>query len=116
MTMRPEKILSLGIPWHDEYAMGAGKANLLEAIRDTGSISAAGRKMGLSYRKAWMMVDAMNRAFQLPVVEAAKGGVQGGGAKVTPAGLEMLARYRALQAQAWKAIEAEAQSFMALLK
>jgi molybdate transport system regulatory protein len=116
MSLRPEKVLRIGIPWQDLYAMGAGKAALLEAIRDTGSISAAGRQMGLSYRKAWMMVDAMNRAFRAPLVETVKGGMAGGGAVVTEAGLEALGRYQALRELGWRAIEAEVRRFAELLR
>ncbi len=58
----------------DEIAMGPGKADLLEAIRDTGSISAAGKKLGMSYRRAWLLVDSMNRCFRAPIVETSAGG------------------------------------------
>jgi molybdate transport system regulatory protein len=71
----------------DEPAMGSGKADLLDAIIATGSISAAGRSMNMSYRRAWMLVDTMNRCFREPLVRTAAGGQQGGGASVTEAGL-----------------------------
>jgi len=80
-----------------ELAMGPGKADLLEAIRSDGSISAAGRKLGMSYRRAWLLVDAMNRCWSEPLVEAAAGGGENRGARVTAAGLEVLAAYRALE-------------------
>jgi molybdate transport system regulatory protein len=99
----------------DEIAMGQGKADLVEAILETGSISAAGRRLGLSYRKAWLMVDEMNRCFTQPVVEAMKGGAQGGGARVTELGQEALGRYRAIQALAQAAIEEELKAFRRLL-
>ena len=83
-----------------EIAIGPGKADLLEAIGRTGSIAAAGRTLRMSYRRAWLLVDTMNRCFRGPLVEAAKGGAQGGGAHVTPLGREVLAAYRALAAQA----------------
>lgn len=83
----------------DEIAIGPGKADLLEAIRAQGSISAAARAMGMSYRRAWLLVDAMNRCWQAPLVETSPGSAHGGGARVTPAGEEVLAHYRALQAQ-----------------
>jgi molybdate transport system regulatory protein len=83
----------------EEIAMGPGKADLLEAVARTGSISAAGREMGLSYRRAWLLVDAMNRCFAEPLVTTAHGGAGGGGAKVTEAGQEVLAAYRKLQAE-----------------
>jgi molybdate transport system regulatory protein len=80
----------------DLIAFGPGKADLLEAIRDTGSISAAGRALGMGYRRAWALVDTMNQCFRQPLVEAAPGGARGGGARVTPFGLEVLEVYRRL--------------------
>jgi molybdate transport system regulatory protein len=80
-----------------EIALGPGKADLLEAIAAHGSISAAARAMGLSYRRAWLMVDAMNRLFARPLVQTARGGP--GGAALTPAGRTVLAEFRALQAR-----------------
>jgi molybdate transport system regulatory protein len=81
-----------------EIAIGPGKAALLEAIEQAGSISAAGRALGMSYRRTWMLVDVMNRCWSGPLVATAAGGVHGGGAKVTPLGREVLAAYRAWQA------------------
>jgi molybdate transport system regulatory protein len=78
-----------------EIALGPGKADLLEAIAAHGSISAAARAMGLSYRRAWLMVDAMNRLFAEPLVETVRGGP--GGAALTPSGRSVLAGFRALQ-------------------
>ena len=74
-------------------AMGPGKADLLRAIDETGSISAAARQMGMSYRRAWLLVHTMNECFRSPLVEAEKGGTQGGGARLTTTGREVLARY-----------------------
>ncbi len=84
----------------EEIAMGPGKADLLEAIRAEGSISAAGRKLGMSYRRTWLLVDVMNRCWDLPLVETAAGGSHGGGAHVTELGESVLAHYRGLQAHA----------------
>ncbi|PUA28254.1 MAG: MopB-like protein [Cellvibrio sp. 79] len=81
----------------EEIAFGPGKADLLDAIAATGSISAAGKQMGMSYRRTWLLVDAMNRCFQNPLVETATGGVQGGGARLTNYGIDILQRYRRLQ-------------------
>jgi molybdate transport system regulatory protein len=69
--------------------IGPGKANLLESIRDTGSISAAAREMGMSYKRAWLLLDSMNQAFTELVVTAAPGGAGGGGATLTPFGAEV---------------------------
>lgn len=82
-----------------EIALGPGKADLLDAIIREGSISAAGRSMGISYRRAWLMVDVMNRGFVEPVIQSAHGGKHGGGAQVTPFGQDILKRYRAMQAE-----------------
>jgi molybdate transport system regulatory protein len=75
--------------------MGPGKAELLQAIAETGSISAAGRTLGMSYRRAWLLVDTMNRCFDTPLVESAAGS----GARVTAAGEAALADYLALAEQ-----------------
>jgi molybdate transport system regulatory protein len=88
-------------------AIGPGKADLLEGVRDTGSIAAAGRRMGMSYKRAWYLVDSMNGCFRAPLVEAAKGGTAGGGARLTPLGEEVLARYRRMQARASRAVATE---------
>lgn len=80
--------------------MGPGRAELLERIQATGSIAAAGREMGMSYKRAWALVEAMNAAFRTPLVQAVKGGAGGGGAHVTEAGLRVLAGYRGLEAAA----------------
>ena len=80
-----------------EIAMGPGKADLLDAIRAHGSISAAARSMEMSYRRAWLLVDCMNRCWLGPLVETSPGISNGGGAKVTPFGEVILAHYRALQ-------------------
>ena len=73
--------------------VGPGKAKLLESIRDTGSISAAAREMGMSYKRAWVLLDSINQAFTEPVVMAAAGGAGGGGAILTAFGAEVLERY-----------------------
>jgi molybdate transport system regulatory protein len=83
----------------DEIAMGPGKADLLEAIAREGSISAAGRALGMSYRRAWLLVDTMNRCFRRPLVAAHPGGGKDAGARVTTAGEAALSAYRALSAQ-----------------
>jgi molybdate transport system regulatory protein len=84
--------LKLQLYCGDEIAMGPGKAALLQAIQRTGSISAAGRELGMSYRRAWLLVDTMNRCFADPLVAAHSGA----GARVTEAGEAALADYLAL--------------------
>jgi molybdate transport system regulatory protein len=80
-----------------EIAMGPGKADLLDAIKAQGSISAAARAMGMSYRRAWLLVDCMNRCWRAPLVATAPGMAHGGGAGVTALGEDILRHYRALQ-------------------
>ena len=82
----------------DELAMGPGKADLLEAIDRDGSISAAGRALGMSYRRAWMLVDVMNRCWREPLVETMPGGGKLRGARLTPQGRLVLTAYRRLEA------------------
>ncbi|PNU05756.1 winged helix-turn-helix domain-containing protein [Novosphingobium guangzhouense] len=81
----------------DEIAMGPGKADLLDAIRQHGSISAAGRAMSMSYRRAWLLVDVMNRCWDAPLVQTAPGRAATSGARLTELGEAVLAHYRALQ-------------------
>jgi molybdate transport system regulatory protein len=81
-----------------ELAFGPGKADLLEAIDRCGSISAGGRAMGMSYRRAWLLVDTMNRCWTAPLVDATPGGGGDKGARLTQCGRNVLAAYRALEA------------------
>jgi len=96
-------------------AMGPGKADLLEAIAAAGSISAAGRAMNMSYRRAWQLVDMMNRSFAAPLVHSAAGGQHGGGARLTDMGKAVLERYRAMEAAALAAIGQHEREFAELL-
>lgn len=98
-TQKPNALLraQLRVMLDDEIAFGPGKADLLDAIRATGSISGAGKKMGMSYRRAWLLVDSMSRCFQKPLVDTAKGGANGGGTQLTELGIQVLEQYRALQ-------------------
>jgi molybdate transport system regulatory protein len=82
--------------------IGPGKAALLESVHATGSISAAARSMGMDYKRAWLLIDSLNRAFVTPVVERTIGGSGGGGAALTAFGEELLSRYRELESQAAK--------------
>ena len=100
----------------DEIAMGPGKAALMEAIVREGSISAAARAIGMSYRRAWLLVDAMNRCWAEPLVETAAGGIKGGGARLSETGVAVLAQYRAMEAAIAKAAAAGEQAMAALLR
>jgi molybdate transport system regulatory protein len=92
--------ISLRMMCGQEIAMGPGKADLLDAVAQTGSISAAARAMGMSYRRAWLLVDAMNRCWAEPLVETMPSGSARSGARLSAAGERILAHYRALQAGA----------------
>src|ERR1700761_6552367 len=88
--------LVLQLHFDQENRLGPGKIELLRQIEQTGSISAAGRAMNMSYRRAWLLVDAMNRTFHAPVVATRFGGVANGRAKLTPLGQEVVALYSAI--------------------
>ena len=92
--------LTVRIDFGADRALGPGKIRLLEAIGKTGSISRAGRALGMSYRRAWLLIDDMNRTFRTAVVATQPGGVKGGGAALTPFGLQLIENYRAIEAQA----------------
>ncbi|MGE0726303.1 MAG: winged helix-turn-helix domain-containing protein [Alphaproteobacteria bacterium] len=95
-----EPRLTLRVDFGAHGALGPGKIRLLELIGEQGSISAAGRAMGMSYRRAWLLVESLNQAFRAPVVASRHGGSGGGGAALTPAGRELVRRYRRLESAA----------------
>jgi molybdate transport system regulatory protein len=99
----------------DEIAVGPGKIALLEAIIDTGSITAAAKHLGMSYRRAWLLVDAMNDSFRTPVVSTSKGGRLGGSTVVTPLGEEVIRRYRTIETIAASAARGEINALLKLL-
>lgn len=108
--------LTLRVLGADVPAMGPGKAQLLSLIDSTGSISAAAREMGMSYRRAWQLVQAINDSFAQPVVIKAVGGVRGGGASVTAFGREIVAHYRLMEDKASSAIESDLKHFSQRLR
>ena len=95
--------LTLRVDLDEDRAVGPGKIRLLEAIRDTGSITKAGLALGMSYRRAWLLVDDMNNCFREPVVAAQAGGSHGGGAALTPFGRNLIDQYRAIEVEAYVA-------------
>ncbi len=115
MPMSTRIDLKLRLLRDDDIAMGPGKADLLDAIAQTGSISAAARAMQMSYRRAWLLVDVMNRSFREPLVRSAAGGAQGGGACVTDAGMEVLKIFRSMEAVAADATKAHIKALAELL-
>jgi molybdate transport system regulatory protein len=100
------RVLGKGAP-----AIGPGKAELIERIAETGSISAAARAMGMSYRRAWQLVEALNRDFRQAVVATAVGGTRGGGAQVTAFGRRVAAAFRAMEGKASAAIGGDLERF-----
>lgn len=101
----------LRIVFGNAARLGPGKIDLLEAIGRTGSISAGGRELGMSYRRAWVLVDAVNKMFRQPLVTATTGGAQGGGAQLTPFGRAVVAAYRRVEARTLEAIREELEPF-----
>lgn len=105
--MPPDFRIRLHIHVGEQHSLGPGKAALLEAIRETGSISAAARSLGMAYRHAWELVDDLNAGFEPGVVETVAGGKAGGGARLTDFGAELLARFRRMEATTEAAIAPE---------
>jgi molybdate transport system regulatory protein len=103
------------IMFRKAIAMGPGKADLLRAIEQTGSISAAARELGMSYRRAWLLVDTMNQCFKTPLVETLTGGQHGGGARVTELGQDVLRRYVVMEAKAAASVRRELSEFARLM-
>ena len=97
-------------------AMGPGKAELIVRIGQTGSISAAARAMGMSYRRAWQLVEALNQACREPVITTAIGGARGGGARVTAFGKRLVALFHAMENKASAAIAADLRRFSGHLR
>lgn len=93
------------------HRLGPGKIDLLEAIEATGSITAAGRAMGMSYRRAWVLIDEANRMFTKPLVVTSAGGAGGGGAKLTDLGRDLVTAFRRIEARTRAAIEQELAPF-----
>lgn len=87
------------LDFHDQCSVGIGKITLLEAIARTGSLSQAARDIGMSYRRAWLLIDNMNAEFDTPVISATVGGSGGGGAQLTSFGRELIQTYRNLEAR-----------------
>src|SRR4029077_16793126 len=102
--------LTARVDFGADHALGPGKIRLLEAIGKAGSISRAGRALGMSYRRAWLLIDDMNRAFRAPVVATQPGGVRGGGAALTAVGRALMENYRAVEARATAAAKPHLQA------
>jgi molybdate transport system regulatory protein len=92
--------VKISVVFNSGARIGPGKVKLLESVHSTGSISAAARAMGMSYKRAWLLLDSINQAFAQPVVTGAPGGRHGGGATLTPFGSRLLARIKRIEAAA----------------
>jgi len=97
-------------------AIGPGKADVLAGIAQTGSIAQAGRRLGMSYQRTWLLVAAMNRDFVEPLVVTQRGGAGGGGARLTRTGERVLALYRAIEADAQRAVARRLPELAALIR
>lgn len=100
----------------DEIVIGPGKIELLQAIDSTGSIAAAARTLDMSYRRAWLLIDEMNRGLREPVIAAKTGGAHGGGALLTATAHDIIRRYRAIETLAQQAAAEELAALTRLLK
>ena len=107
--------LRLRVVFDGGFMMGPGKADLLEHIARTGSISAAGRAMKMSYKRAWSLVETMNAGFAAPLVESSRGGAQGGGARLTETGHAVLSHFRTLEETCRSAGREELSALRSLL-
>ena len=112
---KPETRFRLRVTAGDAIAIGPGKIALVEAIAETGSITAAAKRLDMSYRRAWLLLDELNRSLAKPAVDSAKGGQHGGGSRVTPVGLQLIALYRGIEATAAKACRVEVALLLRLL-
>jgi len=110
----PFPTLHLRLTFRDGSWIGPGKADLLQGIAETGSIAAAGRRMKMSYKRAWGLAEVLNAMFSAPLIASTRGGAGHGGASLTVHGQQVLAHYRALQARAAAAAQDEIAALMAL--
>jgi len=106
----------LRVVFGPDEMMGPGKAELLERIDATGSISAAGREMRMSYKRAWQLVETMNTMFRDPLIQSTRGGPKGGGAVLTDAGKAVLASYRGLESEARRAGSQHIETLQSMLR
>ncbi len=108
--------LQLRVLLKEDIAFGPGKAELLEGIRRSGSISQAAKSMNMSYRRAWQLVETMNHSFLYPLVETQKGGTHGGGATVTDFGEKILNQFRRMEENARQIVEHDFEEISNFLK
>ena len=112
----PKARFRLRVTAGDMIAIGPGKIDLLEAIAETQSITAAAKSLGMSYRRAWILVDQLNACLRQPAVASAQGGEHGGGSRLTPVGENLVARYRRIETRAGEACADDVAALLALVK
>lgn len=112
---KPVVRFRLRITAGDVIAIGPGKIALLEAIDETGSLTAGAKRLDMSYRRAWMLLDELNRSLKRPAVSSAKGGLEGGGSELTDVGRQLIALYRGIEATAAAACDADIRQILRLL-
>jgi molybdate transport system regulatory protein len=112
----PEVRFRMRVMQEDTIALGPGKVSLLEAVREHGSISAAARSLNMSYRRAWLLMDELNRALKSPATVSEHGGQSGGGSTLTPVGEEIIRLYRGIEARAAAACASEIEALKQLVK
>ena len=113
---RPVARFRLRVTVGELIAIGPGRIALLEAIRDTGSITAAARQLDMSYRRAWLLLDELNRALKSPAADSAKGGQRGGGSVLTPVGVQLVETYRRIERVAAEACASDIRRLLSLTR
>jgi len=114
-TPKPALKLRMRVNVGEQIAVGPGKIQLLEALAEQGSITAAAKSLDMSYRRAWLLIDELNRSLAEPAVASATGGQRGGGSELTPAGRRLIELYRGIEAQALKACAPDIRKLLKLL-
>ncbi len=112
MTVSDKPKAAIKIEFANDLKLGRGKVRLLELVGETGSISAAARKMNMSYRRAWLLMDELNHMFGRDVIETAAGGSGGGGARVTDFGMRVVRVFRALESEADNLVQSRMAQLM----
>jgi molybdate transport system regulatory protein len=116
IRMRPEVRFRMRIRNGDAVALGPGKVDLLEAVREYGSISAAARSLDMSYRRAWLLIDELNRSLKSPATRSEQGGQSGGGCTLTPVGETIIRLYRDVEDEARRSCATQIAELMKLIR
>ena len=116
MSAKPTARFRLRVTVGETIAVGPGKIALLEAIRETRSLTAAAKSIGMSYRRAWILIDALNGSLKKPAVLSLQGGEHGGGSELTPAGVALVDLYRKIEARAAAAAAGDIRALLKLVR